>query len=162
MLTTFNGFTLIELLISLGILSLLLTGVLGNYRTFNTKQELQQSAKNLQEDLRFAQKKARVGEKPAGCNSPNRLEGYVVAGDATGRTYQISARCTNGDFQVVATGLEGDTYFALSADLEIVYKVLAGGVENPETILMKNGTFCYEFDVLHGGEISEGDYVTCP
>ncbi len=160
-----SGFTLIELLVALSIF-LLLTGIAAvNYRTFNQRQELQQSARNIQEALRFAQKKARVGEKPAGCATPAYVEGYSVRATATGNTFQIYAECRNGasEIDVPATDVEaliGRVRFDMGSNFAVVYKVLTGGTDNPVTIRLINNTVIYQFTVNRGGEISEGNFVS--
>lgn len=159
-----DGFTLIELLVSVTIF-LLMTGVaLVNYRNFNQRQSISQSARNIQESLRFAQKKARVGEKPSGCDSPAVLQGYAVRTiSATGNSYQLYAVCSNGDFPVgeVIT-LVGGTRFNLSGNANIIYRVLAGGINAPTVLRLRNGSLCYEFAVNNGGEISQGNFINCP
>lgn len=155
-----SGFTLIELLVAITIFLLLTSVAMVNYRNLNQRQQLQQSANNLQEALRFAQKKSRVGEKPAGCDSPEVLQGYAVRATATGTTYQLYAVCSNGDFVVGEnTPLIGDTTFNLSTNLDLEFKILTGGVNAPVTITLQNQGLLYQFAVNSGGEIEEGDIL---
>ena len=161
-----QGFSLIELLVAISIF-LLLTGIGAvNYRTFNQRQELQQSVHNVQEALRFAQKKARVGEKPVGCEAPIILEGYSVQAAATGDNFEIYAECrdpggTDVDIQVGDTQrLVGGVNFAMGSNLNVLYKGLTGGTNSAAalTITLDNNGLGYSFIVNQGGEISEGAF----
>lgn len=74
-----NGFTLIELIVAVAIMSLLVGGAITGFITFAERQEVQTTAKNLQQLLRTAQAKARIREVPTACTAPNkRLQSYRV------------------------------------------------------------------------------------
>src|SRR4030042_3903407 len=87
---TCPGFTLIELLVVFSVIAILFTIGFASYQSFNRKQIVVQAAKELKENLRLAQNKASVGEKPTGCTGT--LNGWQVAfsGDSS---YQIQAVC---------------------------------------------------------------------
>ncbi len=148
-----QGFSLIELLIVIALFVLLTSGAVLNYRAFNQRQQVLQSAKNVQEALRFAQKKARVGEKPTGCVT---LNGYKVSGTTASTQVILTADCTNQDYQVTSLSLVGNA--RLTVNLDKTFSVITGGVVNPGTIAIRYGAYTYAFDVNVGGEITEGAY----
>lgn len=150
-----GGFTLIEMLIVAVIFVLISSGAFLNYRKFIRRQQVLQSAKNLQEALRVAQKKARVGEKPTGCVT---LNGYKVTVATNTRTIRIYAACSNQDYQVTTAELFGNA--RMTAPLVITFKVITGGVEGagPISVGYWGSYDIYTFNVNVGGEITEGAY----
>ncbi|MEO8581864.1 MAG: type II secretion system protein [Patescibacteria group bacterium] len=151
--STQRGFTLIEMLIVIAIFALLTGGAVVSYRAFYQRQQVLQSAKNLQEAMRFAQKKARVGEKPAGCQT---LNGYIVTGTTSSAIITLTADCTNQDYVVTTATLAGSAL--LTTNLNKTFRVITGGVVNPGTVSLVYGTYTYTFNVNVGGEITEGAY----
>lgn len=156
--TTYNlqpnsGFTLIEMMIVISIFVIMSTGAVINYRAFNQRQQALQSAKNLQEAFRLAQKKARVGDKPTGCQT---LNGYLVTGTTSSTTITITADCTNQDYQVSTAQLIGNA--RLQSNVSVTFRVISGGVVGSGTIRTVVGSYIYAFDVNKGGEITEGQY----
>lgn len=148
------GFTLVEILIVLSIFILLVTGALVTYRTFSRRQQVLQSALNVQEALRFAQKKARVGEKPPGCQT---LQGYSVRGTTSSQILSLYAECSNQDYLVSTLRLVGTAQ--LSQNITVVFQVISGGVSGTGNIDLNNASFSYRFTVNRGGEISPGDFL---
>ena len=156
------GFTLIEMLIVITIMAVLSTGSVVSYRVFSQRQQVLQSAKNIQEAMRFAQKKARVGEKPAGCLAANqRLSGYQVTGAVNSATITVSAICVspNATIQVTTYQLVGNVQ--LSAALSVTFVSITGGVlpAGTTTVRVGLGGYAYSFTVNQGGNISEGAYL---
>jgi len=147
------GFTLIEVLIVIAIFLLLTVGAMVTYRTFSRRQQVFQSAKIVQEALRFAQKKARVGEKPAGCQT---LQGYSVRGTTNSATLTLYAECSNQDYSVSTMNLIGGG--RLRQNITVVFQVISGGVTGTGDIDVGDGQYTYEFTVSRGGEITEGDF----
>jgi prepilin-type N-terminal cleavage/methylation domain-containing protein len=149
------GFTLIELLIVAVIFVLISSGAFLNYRKFTRRQQVIQSVANLQEALRLAQKKARVGEKPSGCVT---LNGYKVTAATNTRTIRIYAACSDLDHQVTTAELVGNA--RMTVPLDVTFKVITGGVENAGAVRVGYwGNFeIYRFYVNSGGEITQGDY----
>lgn len=152
--TARHGFTVIELLIVVLIMALLAGAGFFSIRAFSRRQQVVQSAKNVQEILRFAQKKARVGEKPTGCVT---LNGYLVQGTTASSLITVSARCTNQNYVVTTVNLTDPT--RLSQNLNMTFLVLQGGVQNPGDITLTNGAYSYRFSVQVGGDISEGRFL---
>ena len=149
-----RGFTLIELLVSMLIMAILAGVGFISIRTFSQRQQVVQSVKNLQQELRFAQKKARVGEKPTGCVT---LNGYIIQGTTSSRTISVIADCVNQDYTVTTINLNDPT--RLSQNLNMTFRVLQGGVVNAGNITLSNGAYSYRFTVNAGGDISEGNFL---
>lgn len=150
-----RGFTLIEMLVSISITLIITGGVMVSYRGFNQRQQLIQSTKNLQQTLRLAQKKARVGEKPTGCQT---LEGYTVRGTINSQNVALLAICDlDTEYPISTTTLSGNTL--LDVTFDFTYKVLTGGVIGAGPVQLSNADLIYTFNVNPGGDISEGQYV---
>lgn len=148
-----NGFTLVEMLIVIGIFILMTGGAVVTYREFSRREQVVQSSKNIQEAMRFAQKKARAGEKPSGCQT---LNGYIVSGTTSSTTITLTADCSNQDYAVTTMQLVGAA--RLSQSLNKTFRVITGGVVNPGSVSVQLDTIVYTFDVNIGGEITEGAY----
>lgn len=108
------GFTLIELLIVISITGVLAGIGLASYNQFNRKQILDQTAKNVKNDLRLIQSKALAGEKDcsagvcggstAGCGQDEdekELDGWYVEFTNTSYTYYGSCGGTHFSTKVV-------------------------------------------------------------
>lgn len=148
-----KGFTLIEVLIAVGIFFLLTGGAVVSYREFLHRQRVIQSAKNVQEAIRIAQKKARAGEKPSGCVT---LNGYRVSGTTSSATITVSAVCTNQTYASTTLTLLGST--RLNSSLSLQIQVISGGVTGGGTIRLNETGYTYAFEVNAGGDISEGTF----
>jgi Tfp pilus assembly protein FimT len=145
------GFTLIELLIVIGITILLISGGLAAYVRLNNRQLLINSGKQLQLLMRTAQKQARVGSKPSGCD---RLLSYgvqVVSGQLT--SAQLNAECQNGVYLVDSVPF--DQNVTSTGAFNIHFLVLQGGVANQGTFVLQRGTQTATFSVDQGGQISD-------
>ena len=148
-----SGFTLVEMLIVIAVFALMTGGAVVTYRNFAQRQQVLQSAKNIQESMRFAQKKARAGEKPSGCTT---LNGYILAGTTSSTTLTLTADCTNQDYQVTTGSLVGAA--RLASNISTSFHVITGGVTGTNTVRVTLGSYTYRFDVNVGGDISEGSY----
>lgn len=149
-----SGFTLIELMVTITIMMLMVGGGIAAYFNFNDRQTLAGDAKGLQTFLRSAQKKARVGEVPAGCE---KLENYSVGMTTGDNTVLMRANCTNGVF-LVNTLYLSDAVTAQS-DFEVEFRVLHGGADfitGNGSIVLVTSTRKYEFQVSAGGTIEDG------
>jgi prepilin-type N-terminal cleavage/methylation domain-containing protein len=147
------GFTLVELMIVIVLFVMLTSGAVLSYRSFYQRQQVLQSAKNVQEAMRFAQKKSRVGEKPPGCQT---LNGYIVRGNSSSPTITLTADCTNADYTVTTVSLVGNA--RLVSNLNTTFLVITGGVINPDMVSVAYGSYMYTFEVNEGGEITDGDF----
>jgi prepilin-type N-terminal cleavage/methylation domain-containing protein len=151
------GFTLIELMIVTTIIMLITGGGIASFLSFNDKQQVLNSAKELQGYLRTAQTLARVGETPTGCD---RLIGYKVVTADAGSIKEVSllAVCSSGDIQRDVFSLsEGVT---LSSDIEITFLGLYGGVTGASQIdITSDSGRSYSFEVSSGGEITQGGFL---
>lgn len=85
-----QGFTLLELLVAIAIASIALGLAIPSYRTFQARQELTQTAKTLETNLRSAQNQAFSGAKNCG-NASLTLTGWYVTFQSD--AYTINARC---------------------------------------------------------------------
>lgn len=148
-----SGYSLVELLIVIVLFTMISSGAVVTYRAFYQRQQVLQSAKNLQDAMRLAQKKSRVGEKPTGCQT---LNGYIITGTTNSTTLTLTADCTNQDYAVTTATLVGNA--RLSANLNKTFRVITGGVVNPGTVSIVYGSYTYVFDVNIAGEITEGAF----
>ncbi len=156
-----SGFTLVELIVAVSIFMILTTIGFVSYSDFNRRQQIVQSAKNVQLVFREAQKKARVGEKPEGCDS---LRGYRVQSAANLLSLNLIGVCVNGSYTVKTVELPHQTQ--LSAAVDLTFNVLAGGVTlNSGGSLPVNLTVRsispsnpneYVFSIDAGGSVGEG------
>jgi prepilin-type N-terminal cleavage/methylation domain-containing protein len=157
------GFTLIELLITISIMGLLLTIGLVYYQDFNRRQIVVQAAGDLKNNLRLAQSKALAGEKE-GCVGT--FGGYQV--DFSSDEYVISVLCDGIPVEYRRYPLIGLAW--AGGPPYLIFKPLAGGVENPETApaeitLSNSSNYSSKVIVDEGGEISlknNVDYVSPP
>ncbi len=152
-----KGFTLIEILVSITILLLIVGGGIAAYTRFNDRQQLVQSAKNMQSSFRLAQKKSRAGDKPEACN---RLEGYSIQGNSGESVLQVFANCKDGTKALSSTiDLVGEST-TLSQDVDLVFHVLSKGVTGTTgDIVIESNFYAYSMRVTEGGEISLNDFV---
>lgn len=144
------GFTLIEMLISTGIMIMLLGGGIAAFITFNDRQTVLNAAKEVQVHLRSAQIKARASERPEACDS---LEAYAVRMGANSNVLIVSAVCANGEHVRSTTELHPSVSNTNAFDLQFLG--LHGGVNNPATITLTNGSRTYTVVVTQGGEIKD-------
>jgi len=149
-----SGFTLIELLVAITIMFLILgTGVV-SYLQFNDRQALLAGVEELKTLLRTAQTRARLGDKPAGCD---RLEAYAVQMAVDSSTARLVAICQNDSYQTAEIRLPGNTQLASAIDIQ--FRVLHGGVINPaEITLVSPFELAFSFQVSEGGQISAGSF----
>lgn len=129
------GFTLIELLIAISITTIFFGLGIAKYQQFNRHQALVQATQELKSNLRLAQNKALVGEKPAGCGD-NPLLGHRLT-FVDNQIYKIVAVC--GTEIEVKTGLMlGPNVSKISGPSSILFKVLTRGVEGGGTITLRS------------------------
>jgi len=152
------GFTLIELMVSVTILLLMFGGGMASYIHFNDNQKVIVTGQQIQLMLRTAQKKARVGDKPAGCSI---LQGYQLsASTVANAVVQLYAVCGAGVL-IASDSYTMPSGVTLQQAMSIIFKVLTGGTNQPGTVVLVGPTgTTYTFTVGSGGDISEGTVVT--
>jgi prepilin-type N-terminal cleavage/methylation domain-containing protein len=151
------GLTLIELMVTVTIMLLLLSGGVAAFLSFNDKQRVFNSVKEVQGYLRTAQTLSRVGETPDTCD---RLNGYIVRSSdgAAGKEIKLIADCDNGEIEHKVYQLQ--TGITLASDIEVTFNSLYGGVSGYGDVTVTDGNnLTYQFSVTQGGEITQGDYL---
>ncbi|MFZ5376730.1 MAG: pilus assembly FimT family protein [Patescibacteria group bacterium] len=155
------GFTLIELLVSVGIMLLMVGIGVASYMSFNNRQTVLETVRQLKTGFLLAQSKARAGEIPSGCNG--QLASYqVVHNTLTCGEAQlcITPVCTggNGPTQIVEFSTNG--YSVDPTNLTLSFLVLDGGVTgsvNTDITVTYSG-LSYSFQVDRGGSMTEGSW----
>jgi len=89
----FSGFTLLELLIVIGIISIVFTAGYANFRSYQRRQLVMATGRQMEGDIRLAQEYASQGMKPGACNNSDiRLEGYIFRVNADS-SFDVVAHC---------------------------------------------------------------------
>jgi type II secretory pathway pseudopilin PulG len=147
------------MLVTITIMLLILGGGLTSYLQFDARQRVLTAADQIEVALRTAQKRARVGDKPTGCET---LQGYTVQLQAGSGNLMLLANCDVAgapeDFPVETQLLRGSTTAVSSVNVQ--FNVLAGGVAGAEAIQIQSGDLRYEVEVTSGGEILNNGFVT--
>ena len=125
-----SAYTLIEILIGLTLVTIVFTIGLAGYRDFSRRQVLSGASKKVISDLRLAQQKASIGQKPDLCTT---LNGYGVDFNLNSSTYTVFADCSNNDITETTTTLDG---VASSTDFTIIFKTLGHGTNLAATQLI--------------------------
>lgn len=148
-----KGFTLIELVVSVAIMGILVGGGIAAYRTFNTKQLVMTAGKEYVQLLRVAQKKAKAGEKPAGCTT---LSGYRVSVVANGSQATMYALCNGGSTVIVDSQKDFSTEVVFTQNAALDFQVLLGGVVGFGSVTLTNLTasYSYQVDITSEGSIT--------
>lgn len=148
-----SGFTMIELLITIGIMILIFGGGIASYLNLDRRQSLLNVCKEIESMSRSAQKKARVGERPVGCD---KLTSYRVSRTATGPdVISLQAVCDSGTISL--SQYEVPTLFTVSSITTMEFRVLHGGLQGTNgtvTVQSSNPNYRCEFTVNNGGSIS--------
>ena len=144
------GFTFIELLVSVAILMILMGGGIAAYLNFSDKQKVVQSGADVAFLARAAQKKARVGDKPAGCTRLNAYEFQIPSNGVI----VLRAVCTNATVETQRLTLPSGV--TITGGSTVQFFVLHGGASSNQTIVVSGGGTTYTFTIGTGGDISEG------
>lgn len=148
-----SGFTMIELLITVGIMILVFGGGVAAYLNLDRRQSLINVCKEIESLSRSAQKKARVGDRPAGCD---KLNAYRISRTATGPDeISLQAVCDSGN--VTLSTYDIPTVFDVVEITTMDFKVLHGGLEGDSgtvTVESSNPNYRCEFSVNNGGSMS--------
>lgn len=152
------GFTLIEMLVTITIMLLLVGGGLASYLQFDQRQGVITAADQVEVLLRSAQKKARVGDKPSGCDT---LQGYSVDLTSGNGDINLVANCLVGgapqDITVTTEQLRATVTAASTVSIQ--FNVLAGGVTGAGTVDIQKNDLRYQLEVTQGGEILNNGFV---
>jgi prepilin-type N-terminal cleavage/methylation domain-containing protein len=153
------GFTLIELMVAITLLALLMGGGIAGYIRVNDRQNLVNAGKNVQLFMREAQKKARVGERPAASAGCGALVSYQLKTSATLDQVNLNAECDNAVTSLIDSYTFPNGVVASSA-FDMHFYALQGGVKNSGQVVLHSKTRSYTFTVDGGGSI--GDAVVAP
>ena len=146
------GFTLLELLITISIITLLFTIGIASYQNFNRTQIVNQTVKELKENLRLVQSKALSGEKTSACGA-NTLIGWQI-NFTDSNTYKIQVLCSATPSDVKTIDLTGDLVKTAGPNT-VLFRVLARGVDGSGEIIIKGfgSTKVASVTVSNTGEI---------
>lgn len=117
----FLGFTLVELLVVFGISILLFTFGVANFSRINRRQIFNQQLRSLLEEMRLAQSKAIVMEKPSDCEDTTTLEGYRLVITANDQV-QINVTC-GVDHQIKLINLVNNVEITHPGSSEYPYEI---------------------------------------
>jgi prepilin-type N-terminal cleavage/methylation domain-containing protein len=150
---TTSGFTMIELLVTVAIMILLFGGGIAAYLNLDRRQSLMNVCRQIEQMERSAQKKARVGDRPAGCD---RLNAYRVSRTATGPdVISLQAICDSGTY--TEETYEVPTIFSIQEITAMNFRVLHGGLQEANgTVRVRSTSPNYQcqFTVEGGGSVS--------
>ncbi len=146
------GFTLIELLVTITIVLLLSTGGFVSYQTFNKRQNLIQSGKQMYQVMRTAQSKRQAGDKPVVCGA-NELLSYGVQGVAGATGVSLVVHCQGVDSTVGNYPLSRGITVKNSFDVRFVG--LYGGVNAATDVAVTSGTSDYVVSAAQGGSVTD-------
>jgi prepilin-type N-terminal cleavage/methylation domain-containing protein len=122
-----EAYTLIEILIVIGIIGLLMSIGILQYRDYSRRQSLTSAARNLVSGLTLAQENALSGKKPALCTS---LNGYrVKTATPTANSYTTCAVCNVTpivELNCVASPAISDITYSSN---QVMFKVLGQGTD---------------------------------
>lgn len=143
------GFTLIELLITITIITLLFSIGVAQYNKFNRRQILVKAKDELISNLRLAQSKSLIAEKPADCTDI--LAGHKVK-FTDNQNYKIVAVC--GDEIDVKTDIILPTGVSKQAGPnEIFFRVLSQGSPTDAALTLQGFGETQTITVTTSGEI---------
>jgi prepilin-type N-terminal cleavage/methylation domain-containing protein len=168
--TAYRGFTLIELMVTMAIMSVVIGGSIAGFITFQSRQQVVEVGKNVQQLVRTAQGKARVRETPtdASCNGSAgaRLQGYRITFDSSrsviyalcGADASIRGGGALTLIEVYREDIQGVTYAAgspASIDFYTIYRGLDFTTGTKRIEYSNSAGIVVYFDVSAGGAISE-------
>lgn len=153
-----RGFTLLELIITVAIMMVVVGGSIAGFVSFTDRQEVLNTAKEVQQMMRNAQSKARVREVPniAGCIT---LEKYRVQYNGSS-TFILQAGCKNATgTDVFGSGMRTITLptgvsVTPSGARSIDFSTLEEGVSGGTTFTFTKGSNVFQFTVSASGSIS--------
>jgi prepilin-type N-terminal cleavage/methylation domain-containing protein len=151
-----KGFSLIEILIVVVLFGLLVGISVANYRRLNERKRVENAAKQVEQALRDAQKRASAGVKPvaAVCDGTNTLDFYRVS--MIWNVYWINAFCSGGAVNVGFYSLPEKTWFEPAFGwTHVAFSVLSQGATAEEVCVRnESGSMVYVLCVDQGGAVS--------
>lgn len=132
-----NGFTLIELLVTVAISGVMVGLGIATYNSFNQRQTLSLTLRNLKTNLWATQTRAVANKQPtSGCTN---FSGYKVTFADT--SYTIAAQCDGGDVEATTVSLPSGMSKTLPlGSSAVTFKPLSSG-----TNLAANLTLTYTY-----------------
>ena len=147
------GFTLIEIMLAVVVIMIMSGGGIAAYRRLNDRSTVEGAAKQVEQALREAQKRASSGVKPSGCTGA--LLAYIVTmGGSVGDTnYTFQPDCVTSDPSAVAYKLPEGTRFP--AQSVISFRALnKGSTAGSVSVQNTGGSIVYIVRVSEGGSIT--------
>ncbi len=161
-----SAFTLIELLITVAIAAIVVGGSIAGFVRFNERQEVQNTAKEVQQLMRNAQSKARVREVPDSVIGERceKLISYHV-GNNNYTYFYIQPHCETALVRAGKLGVEANkvlipTEITVSGPIWVRFTTLENGVTfeatatAPYEYRFENGANKYKFSISANGNIS--------
>lgn len=130
------GFSLMELLVVLSVMAILTTIGLVSFLNYNRTQILTTASRDLRNNLRFAQNKAIVGEKPPDCTTLSAY--YLVFTSET--EYEIHAVCSDIDQKTIAK-FKLPQGVKKTAGSDIHFKIASGGLSGSDITITLTSNF---------------------
>lgn len=160
-----HGFTLIELIITVAIAAMVIGGGIAGFVSFTDRQEVLNTAKEVQQMMRTAQSKARVRDVPSSCTNPDKpLLFYQV--EVQSSEAVLRAGCgTFGSPVLVEVNKKTfpNNVTGPASTIILRFTTLEEGVtdgtnlilSSPQTITIKKaGSTSFNFNVAASGQIS--------
>jgi Tfp pilus assembly protein FimT len=133
-LSASSGFTLIELLVVFAFIAILTSLGIAAYASYNSGQEVESSAANVESLLNTAKSRSLTQVIPTTCGA-NPLTGYQIDVTVGGQQYTLSAIC--GTKQVVTTNnLPPNVVFGNGSTSSTFFAVSSGTLTAQATILI--------------------------
>lgn len=157
----YSGFTLIELLVTIAISLILLSGAIAFFLDYLSQRNVSDSVDEIKTVIQSAQASASSGN----LNGCEQLNGYRATSVQNGNvtTIFLQADCTVGTPNVAVEYPLTDGV-VVSPNLDMIFKVLHGGVELPaaaasQEITVSNENHSYVFTIYREARYSLGDWL---
>ncbi len=142
-----HGFTLIEMLVTSAVAFLVVGGAIAGFTGFTDRQEVLNTAKELQQVFRSAQSKARVRDVPVGCVS---LLSYQVS--LTSSSATLKAICgTGGPYTIRTYTFPSGVTLQTPTESTLQFTTLENGVQTSANVPLPNTV---SYVVTNGAGIS--------
>ncbi len=147
------GFTFIELLVVIVIMATVFAIGLANYRGFTRQKQLENAARQVEGDLRFALSAANAGEGASACGSGFAIDRYQVVFSSD--SYDINYVCkqNTNETNISVKSDIGFENISFSSATVIFYTVGRGASSTTVTITQDSTGNSYHVIIGAGGEI---------